>query len=668
MRAKYGISFSSGQTEQRAGEYYLEAGKLDEAEQIFTKYNDLTRLGKIELLRGNYDDALSYFFRAININSEKHDPNALFAAYYGMGLTYLKEEESWKAWRAFQKAMDFGEEIRDSLSVYERERFYKDTVCGFNRADPCDSMLPLLYSSNDYELAFKYCEYQRTRMFSEPLISKYGSFKTIIPRQIRDDEIRINAKIREQRRVLGRISIKDEENIYKTARENFQWMDDERNTTIAKIRKVAPGYASLFYPEDVNYKNIHLKPNEALIEFKVCRDKTYVFLLRRGKLKMTEVKVTRNELKTLINEYMGSFDKINDYADLLKYKAKQSKKLYSLLFAKVAGGLPDDTYLIIVPDDILAIIPFDSLIYSGGSEVGDPQFCTHDKGEGQCGPFPLDVKYFCDIFNIEYAQSAVLYDLYRSVKRPVYGNGTALAVCDAILSYDDPRFSAYKTAGESQTMKMKNRAMAKWVESNMIELKKSEGTGDGVLASNLKKTCTFAYIAAQVFGKNNTTIYSELSANEKMVMDTDYSKYKYLLFDTYCFPNKTLPWIGEPAIVLNPVVDSPSNDGFLTVSNIMSMRIPSDIVLLSVNLVGPDKTANWEGVNSLGTAFQYAGAGNTIISLWPVNGEVTIQLLNAYLSQIKDGIDPVKALRRAKNHIRQLGWEHPYYWASFIMY
>ena len=69
----------------------------------------------------------------------------------------------------------------------------------------------------------------------------------------------------------------------------------------------------------------------------------------------------------------------------------------------------------------------------------------------------------------------------------------------------------------------------------------------------------------------------------------------------------------------------------------------------------------------MGRAFQYAGARSVLMSLWSVAEDSTILLTDKFFAYLKQGKDKLEALRLARADVRAAGYEHPFYWAPFIL-
>jgi len=85
-------------------------------------------------------------------------------------------------------------------------------------------------------------------------------------------------------------------------------------------------------------------------------------------------------------------------------------------------------------------------------------------------------------------------------------------------------------------------------------------------------------------------------------------------------------------------------------------------------VTGVGKVVGGEGVMHLGRAFQYAGARSVLISLWSVEDESTNLLTQAFFQFLREGRGKDEALYLARRKLREAGYRHPFFWASFILF
>ncbi|MGJ3251913.1 MAG: tetratricopeptide repeat protein [Elainellaceae cyanobacterium] len=113
---------------------------------------------------------------------------------------------------------------------------------------------------------------------------------------------------------------------------------------------------------------------------------------------------------------------------------------------------------------------------------------------------------------------------------------------------------------------------------------------------------------------------------------------------------------------------SGDEDGVLTALEASRLNLyGTELVVLSACETGVGSVANGEGVYGLRRAFVIAGADSLLMSLWKVSDQGTADLMTRYYQRLLDGEGRSDALRATQLEMLQTpGYEHPFYWASFI--
>ena len=122
-------------------------------------------------------------------------------------------------------------------------------------------------------------------------------------------------------------------------------------------------------------------------------------------------------------------------------------------------------------------------------------------------------------------------------------------------------------------------------------------------------------------------------------------------------------------LVFQSTTDS-IRDGFLYVSDLYGLTLNADLVLLSACETSMGEFYQGEGVVSLARAFSYAGAKSVATSLWSVNDNATLILMDYFYQEIQKGQPKNKALAAAKRaYLKEnpAHTGHPFFWASFIL-
>jgi CHAT domain-containing protein len=109
-------------------------------------------------------------------------------------------------------------------------------------------------------------------------------------------------------------------------------------------------------------------------------------------------------------------------------------------------------------------------------------------------------------------------------------------------------------------------------------------------------------------------------------------------------------------------------DGILTALEASGLNLwGTRLVTLSACDTGVGEVHNGEGVYGLRRAFLLAGTETLVMSLWPVSDYIARETMVAYYAGLRAGLGRGEALRQAKiAMLTRKGRQHPFYWASFI--
>jgi CHAT domain-containing protein/tetratricopeptide (TPR) repeat protein len=112
--------------------------------------------------------------------------------------------------------------------------------------------------------------------------------------------------------------------------------------------------------------------------------------------------------------------------------------------------------------------------------------------------------------------------------------------------------------------------------------------------------------------------------------------------------------------------DSSSTEGWLRAFEIRDWQLHGALVVLSACETAVGRLAGGEGTLSISRAFLQAGAASTVATLWPI-GAPTAELMAPFYRGLERGTSPAAALRAARLELRARGYEHPFYWAPFVI-
>jgi CHAT domain-containing protein len=119
------------------------------------------------------------------------------------------------------------------------------------------------------------------------------------------------------------------------------------------------------------------------------------------------------------------------------------------------------------------------------------------------------------------------------------------------------------------------------------------------------------------------------------------------------------------------VLSDPSNgeDGFVQASEIVQMRLPAKLVVLSACETDVGPILGQEGISALSTAFLLAGARTVVSTLWPIEDQPSLILMRAFYRHLGAGESAAESMAKAKRDLlSKYGTKSlPIYWAGFVV-
>jgi CHAT domain-containing protein len=105
--------------------------------------------------------------------------------------------------------------------------------------------------------------------------------------------------------------------------------------------------------------------------------------------------------------------------------------------------------------------------------------------------------------------------------------------------------------------------------------------------------------------------------------------------------------LGEPALALAQPRTGEPDDGFLTASEVLGLRLNADWVILSACNTASPESAGADGLSGLSRAFFYAGAKSLLASHWRVDDLTTRLLIAETLKLHLTGLSKAESLQKA---------------------
>jgi CHAT domain-containing protein/tetratricopeptide (TPR) repeat protein len=174
-----------------------------------------------------------------------------------------------------------------------------------------------------------------------------------------------------------------------------------------------------------------------------------------------------------------------------------------------------------------------------------------------------------------------------------------------------------------------------------------------------------------------THLYVGAKATEteiKRLSDTGaLATYKVVHFATHGALAGELSGATEPGLIMTPPEHaSQADDGYLSASEIASLKLDADWVILSACNTAAGEANGAEALSGLARAFFYAGARSLLVSHWAVNSDATVKLITKAVAELKGDpkIGRAEALRRSMLSMIDSGRDyeaHPAFWAPFVL-
>ncbi len=170
----------------------------------------------------------------------------------------------------------------------------------------------------------------------------------------------------------------------------------------------------------------------------------------------------------------------------------------------------------------------------------------------------------------------------------------------------------------------------------------------------------------EAVGPGKVSLFLGASASVETILNPAMRDYRILHLATHGVLDASAP--GLSGLVLSLVApDGRAVPGFLKIHDIASLRLGSQLVVLSSCDSGAGDRLGGESVSGLAHAFLQAGARQVVSTLWSVDDDTSKQLMvDFYGEMYEQGADPAEALRRSQLKMMQRPRRSaPYYWAGF---
>lgn len=647
-----GMGISTVWPESVLANIYMEQGQLENAESLTRKKPIPVVKARIQFQKGEYNKTLNEYKSILQSAEKNRKSEDLFVAYNGLASVYESMGDNKLSEKCYQMAFDLTEEMRSGIEPNQRDRFFEVRLNGFSRVDPYKGLARIKQKMGKTDEAFKITEFAKARVFSESISKRSEQVTFNVPQQVLTNDQEINDKLNALKLNRQRALEKENLSLANSLEPKVSELQQTLSTQVQMLRNKYPIFAAAKYPEPMDVQQQNLRSDEWAIVYDVSEPGILIFLLHGNSLVDAIFKPTpKKELLGLIRRFKEQFEatSIDDLnKKLASFDVETSQKLAQTLIEDFIGKLPNNSNVIVVPDDCLALIPFEALLVQKDSS-----------GVNGSGPVDSNKTVFLgERYQLSYTPSITSLSLSRVNRNAAPPSEKLLVVADPVYDLSDQRAQASSNSEISSSQKEFFGNLMATVEDNSLGYFKFRRLPEtALLASNL----------SNVYGPKIDKL-SGMSANKADLLNllsSDQNTYQWVVFATHGFFDKNLSGLREPFLALTMV--PPGTDGFLKMSDVMSLRINTDLVALTACQSGLGKELSGEGIMSMGRAFQYSGARSVLMSLWSVVEKPSVMLVESFFKNLKKTKNKSEALKLARQEVRSSGYDHPFFWASFIL-
>jgi CHAT domain-containing protein/Tfp pilus assembly protein PilF len=601
-----------------ATDYFKKAYELSEKiKDTEKKSRVLNNLGIVNYRMGNYDKSSRFFEQAISLALENHDSEILWEVLFESGNTYARRGLYQEALTSYKNSISMIENIRSTISLEELKARFMGTDARIEAYQHLISLLVKLHKrapAKGYDReAFNYLERAKARAFLDSLeISKIDISQGINPVQAnREKELMRDLSRAYNRLLASGLAPSDKEEILN----QINTSEDELESLKRDIRISSPAYADLKYPEVITYEEVLkdlVERDVAFFAYSVGKGASYGFVISSHGLKILDLPPKGTLQKQVI-----------EYRKAISDRRNEDFRLGTTLFQELIGpGLEHGVKkIIIVPDDILNLLPFETLL-------------TKNK----------PASWLIQDYMIGYVPSLsslrVLKQRYHAERRP---EKDLLAIGDILFRSSDGSMGD----GSSPT--------------SIVDL----GSAENIPITHLKYSALEVQSISHLFKEDKVTILEKEMASERWLKSHPLMDFRIIHFATHSLVDDKKPARSAILLSYNP---AQGEDGLLQAREIYNLKLNADLVTLSACQTGLGQFIRGEGIEGLNRAFFYAGTSSILMSLWAVNDQATFHLMERFYRHLQRGESLAGSLREAKlEMIHSSVFSHPYYWAGFII-
>lgn len=471
--------------------------------------------------------------------------------------------------------------------------------------------------------ALAFSEQGKAVVLSDALKSQRARRMSDLPAELAAQELYLKQNLASVQKLL--IESKDEA-FKNQLRTRFVQQSEELEAFKKRLEREHPQYFALKYASNsVSSKEIQaaLPPNTALLAYQVSDTTTRVFVLTEKSFELLALPLRMDSLHqqaALLRKNLSDYKYIRDSSEQ-SYTgfAASAHWFYAKLLQPALSKHTDIQHLVVVPDNVLAHLPFEVFLTQAAPEQANYK----------------NLDYLIKKYAVTYSYSAALW-LENGKMRPA--DEQPAQFLGMAASYGlNPALGKLPRSPQQLTL----RSTVEDLPEAQKEVRRLEDMFQG----------TFLY------GEQATEANFKRHASQAGIIH----------LAMHGILNQKNPILSS--LVLTENGDT-AEDNFLQAYEIAHLDLSARLVVLSACETGYGKFQQGEGVMSLARSFMLAGVPALAVSLWEVNDASTQQIMAAFYGELMGGASKSTAMQNAKLEYlnRNNGIAaHPAFWSAFVL-
>jgi len=576
----------------------------------------LQNISECYLRLGQYRAAVGFAERAASLAAQFGIPDVLWSAKAIAGKAHLALNQPDLGRQDFLGSIATIEKLRGQVAGGEQDqqRFFE------NKIDPYQAMVQLSLAQQDTAGALSYAERAKGRV----LLDVLSSGRANITKAMTSDEIE------RDRELSGEIASLNTELVrLKTQSKPPEAQVAGTQTRLDKTRLEFEAFQASLYAAHPELKvqrgetqpvtldeAAALLPDDrtAILEYVVTEDKSYLFVLKRARdrrpvLTVHTIDVKRTDLSKMAESFL---QRVAERDLTIKQPAR---RLYDLLIKPAEAQLRDVRKLCIVPDATLWNVPFQAL------------------HQGERG-------YLLEQYAVVYAPSlSVLREMGKRANTLRTEHHATNVSQLGLLAMGNPTLSGATEAKVRVTRRDEPLSPLPDAEKEVNTLGQLYGRGSRVLVGPQAQEAT---------------------------MKAEAARYKVLHFATHAILDDRNPLYSH--IILSRTNNDTREDGLLEAWEIMKLDLSAELAVLSACETARGRIAAGEGIIGMSWALFVAGSPSAVVSQWKVDSARSSELMiEFHRNLLRKRMTRSEALRQAALKVFRGPYNHPAYWAGFIL-